>query len=304
MSTSKSTSKTRHCFIRLSSPQGDDKTHLLQWQFAMKWALKSRKLWYLIEGPLKVENGISVSSTVQREDSDALISFILENIHEDNIGFIMDISDPKLMWQEPEEAHLLNSLGYHYYYLQMLMALSTPEKDGIKDHLMQIDTIRTSLNKICVDGKISIDDIEVAALTASLPSTFSLVTSHFKRKSEVRYKEGSNAVWSAAMNNKSCINVSNLASTDHSVKSTSEGEKSKGVNSWKKKKDTPPLCSHCDSPHHSVKRCLKKQNVNLRSTIETLVKKVDAIVNAKMAYEDDSDYSDLMACWATLPSAL
>lgn len=98
------------------------------------------------------------------------------------------------------------------------------------------------------------------------------------------------------MNNKSCINVSNISSTDHSVKSTSEGEKSKGVNSWKKKKDTPPLCSHCDSPHHSVKRCLKKQNVNLRSTIETLVKKVDAIVNAKMAYEDDSDYSDLMAC--------
>lgn len=160
----------------------------------MKWALKSRKLWYLIEGPVKEESSSPVSWSVQREDADTLIAFILENIHEDNISLIMNINDPKLMWHELEGSHLLNSSGSHYYYLRMLMGLPTPDDDGIKDHLMQIDTIGTSLNNICVYGKISIDDIKVAALTASLPATFHSVTPHFERQSEVRYKEMSDAV--------------------------------------------------------------------------------------------------------------
>lgn len=259
MSTSESTSETRRCIICLSTPRGDEETNLLQWQFAMKWALKSRKLWYLIEGPVRAVDGILISVAVQQEDSDTLISFILENIHEDNIGLIMNISDPKLMWRELEESHLLNSSGSCYYYLRMLMALSTPDEEGFKDQLMKIETISTSLNKICVDGKISINKIKVAALTASLPSMFNSVTSHFERQAEVRYKEVSDLVCGAAMNNKNRLNVSNLTSTAHSVKPTSEVEKSKSSGKGKERRDTPPSCSHCNSPHHSIKLFLKKQ---------------------------------------------
>lgn len=77
----------------------------------MKYALKARRLWYLIDGPQKLENGVPISSAVKQIDSDSLISCILENIHEDNISLIMSITDPKLMWQELESSHLLNSSG-------------------------------------------------------------------------------------------------------------------------------------------------------------------------------------------------
>lgn len=71
----------------------------------------------------------------------------------------------------------------------MLMGLPVPDEDGVRDHLLRVDRIGTSLNKICTDGNITIKDIKVAALTASLPSTFSLLTSHFERQLNVRYKE-------------------------------------------------------------------------------------------------------------------
>lgn len=185
MSTSKAATETRRRIIRLSSPRGEEETNLLQWQFGMKWALKARKLWYLIDGTVKMENGVPVIATARQDDADMLISFILENIHEDNIGLIMNITDPKLMWQELESSHLLNSSGSRYYYLRILMAMPTPDKEGIRDHLMQIENIGTSLNKICVDGKISIKDIKVAALTASLPSIFHSVVSHKKQQTAV-----------------------------------------------------------------------------------------------------------------------
>lgn len=152
----------------------------------MKWALKSRKLWYLIDGTAKLEEGILFSATVRQDDSNMLIAFILENIHKDNIGRIMNISQPQLMWKELEASHRLNFSGSCFYYLQMLMALPTPDKEGIKDHLIQIDSIGTSLNKICVDGMIIIEDVKVAALTASLPSIFHNITPHFEQQSSVR----------------------------------------------------------------------------------------------------------------------
>ena len=152
MSTSEITSESRRGIIRLSSPRGEEESNLLQWQFSMKYALKARQLWYLIEGPPKLENGVPVSSMVKMIDSDNLISCILENIHEDNISLIMNITNPKLMWQELESSHLLNSSGSRYYYLRMLMGLPIPDKDGVHDHLLRIDSIGTSLDKICTEG--------------------------------------------------------------------------------------------------------------------------------------------------------
>lgn len=40
---------------------------------------------------------------------------------------------------------------------------------------------------------------------------------------------------------------------------------------------------------------MKKQNNDLKTTLDWLVKKVDAIGKAKMVQEEDSDYSDSTA---------
>lgn len=106
------------------------------------------------------------------------------------------------------------------------------------------------------------------------------------------------------MNNKNRSTLGSVSSTAHSVKNVSSNEENnKGGFKGKKNSENYSPCSHCNSPHHSVERCLKKQNDDLQITIELLAKKVDAIGNAKMAYEEGSDYSDSMACSATLPSA-
>lgn len=297
--TTETLTESRRRIVQLNSPRGDTESNILQWQFAMTYALKARKLWYLIEGTVKKENGIPVGEEVRLADSDSLISCILENVHEENINLIMNLSNPKAMWEELQSSHLLNSSGTRYYYLRSLMGLPVPDEDGIKDHLLLIDNIGTSLSKICVDGRITIEDIKVAALTSSLPSSFNSVTSHFERQSEVTYKSVADAVRGAVVNNKNRPGQSSISSTANSVKPTNVSTNKGGKTGRGERRENGQICDHCKSPNHVIERCLKKQNEDLKNTIESLAKKVDAIGKAKMAQEDDSDYSDSMARSAT-----
>lgn len=108
------------------------------------------------------------------------------------------------------------------------------------------------------------------------------------------------------MPNKNRTSRNTVSSTAHLVKkvdskqSDQSDKTSKGVSKGKKKHEPPSPCTHCNSRHHSVEQCLKKQNNDLRNTIESLVRKLDAIGNGKMVYEDNSNYSDSMARSATL----
>lgn len=192
------------------------------------------------------------------------------------------------------------------------MGLSTPDDDGVRDHLLLIDNIGSSLNKICVDGKISIEDIKKAALTSSLPSSFTSVTSHFERQATVSYKAVSDAVRSAVINNKNRTAQPSVMSTANSVKALSRATTSSAprpLNSNKesqrgRRRDPSQQCDHCKSINRTVNRCLKKQNDDLKDTIDSPVKKVDAIGKAKMVREDeDSDYSDSMAWSASIAVA-
>lgn len=180
--------ESRRRILQLNSLRGDVESNILQWQFAMTYALKARKLWYLIEGTIKRENGIPFGEENRLSDSDSLISCILENVHEENINLIMNITSPREIWNELQSSHLLNSSGTRYCYLRSLMCLSVPDEDRVKDHLLLIDNIGSSLRMICIDGKISIKDIKIAALTSSLPSSFNSVLSHIERLPEVNYK--------------------------------------------------------------------------------------------------------------------
>lgn len=184
----------------------------------MTYALKARKLWYLIEGTTKKENGIPIGEETRLSDSDSLISCILENVHEENINLIMNINSPREMWNELQSSHLLNSFGTRYYYLGSPMGLSVPDEDSVKDHLLLLDNIGSSLSKISVDGKISIEDIKIAALISSLPPSFNSVLSHFERLPEVNYKSVSDAVRGAVVNNKNRVGQTSVPSVASSAK--------------------------------------------------------------------------------------
>lgn len=83
------------------------------------------------------------------------------------------------------------------------------------------------------------------------------------------------------------------------MKATNVSTNKGGKTGRGKRRENGQICDHCKSPNHVIERCLKKQNEDLKNTIESLAKKVDAIGKAKMAQEDDSDYSDSMARSAT-----
>lgn len=65
-----------------------------------------------------------------------------------------------------------------------------------------------------------------------------------------------------------------------------------------------PRCDHCRSTYHKLDSCIKKQNEEMKSTIASLVSRMDAIGGAKLAMnkssdEVDSDFSERMARSAT-----
>lgn len=67
------------------------------------------------------------------------------------------------------------------------MGLRESDEDDIVDHLLNISKLGTRLRKMCKDGKISVDDIEVAALTSLLPASFSGVTSRYACQDTVTF---------------------------------------------------------------------------------------------------------------------
>lgn len=147
--------------------------------------MKSRKLYYLIEGTIKSENGIPISTEARQEDVESLCAFILEHIHEDNISLIMTLTDPKEMWEALGSSHLCNSFGSCYFHLRTFMSLLIPDVDGINNNLSHVESIGAPLTKLCPEGKISIEEIKIAALTSSLPQDLTSTTAHFEQRKDV-----------------------------------------------------------------------------------------------------------------------
>lgn len=245
--------------ICLSGLTGDEESNILRWKFAMKYALLAKKLWYLIE-----DDGSKIEETQRANDKNTLISFLLQNIHEEKIGTIMGISEPKLMWEELQSSHLLNSSGSRYYHLRKLMNLPVASDDGIKEHLMQINSIGTSLHKLSNNGMIAVEDIKVAALLSLLPSEYNSTTAPFERMTDVRYKSVSDAVRGAVMTNRnrSTNTVSSTASVAQTTGSSSRFKGKKKIDNEKNDRSNPsldrPRCDHCRSTYHKAENCIKK----------------------------------------------
>lgn len=97
--------------IFLSSPKAEV-SNWNQYEFAMKWILKSKKLWYLLdESPFKLENGIPVSTAIITEDSDSFCALIIRSKHKDNIDILQETGSPKSMWAALKNAHHHASAG-------------------------------------------------------------------------------------------------------------------------------------------------------------------------------------------------
>lgn len=156
---------------------------------------KQKKLWYLLDDiPAKLENGVPVFSVTVAEDSDSFCALIISSIHEDNIEIIQETDTSKGMWAALLNAHHHTSAGSCFFYLRPLMSVSGNEEDDIPSLILDIKSLGSRLSKICRDRKISIEDIQVASLTSSLPESFTSVTLHIEQENEVKFEDVCKAV--------------------------------------------------------------------------------------------------------------
>lgn len=118
------------------------------------------------------------------------------------------------------------------------------------------------------------------------------------------------------MNNRNRSNHSIISCTANQVKFLNERNRVVGNNRGKKKDDlshpesnasgSTKRCENCKNSYHKSDACIKKQNQDLKATIDSLVKRVDAIGTAKMIRDesDESDFSGSCARLASLNTAM
>lgn len=157
--------------------------------------MRHKRLWYLLEEtPVKLEGGIPVSKEIQERDADSFCTLLMESIHEDNIFLIEGCSTPKEMWEALRDRHRQMTSGSRFYLLRSLMAMSVTDDDDISSHIIEIETLGSQLLKLCKNGLIAIEDIQTASLIASLPESFTSVTSPFKQREDAKFEDVSKAV--------------------------------------------------------------------------------------------------------------
>lgn len=285
----------------------------------MRLVLKVKNLWYLVEGTVKTEDGLPVSASIVAADENLFGALLIDSVHEDNIDLLVEAPNSKSMWRCLEAAHHHTSAGTQYHLLRSLMGLRIGEEDDIIDHLLNISKLGTRLRKMCKDSKISVDDIEVAALTSSLPSSFSGVTSRYETQDTVSYKSISDAVREEVLNRKDRAPVPSIVvpSSANAASSQSKPWARSNPSSSKptyppSQSDRPPPCPHCGSKRHDINNCLTKKISDQGDQISRLMKQMTQTGSgqAKIASTDDqcphndsvsdsSDYSESRACSAT-----
>lgn len=279
----------------------------------MKWVMRHKRLWYLLDPePVKTENGIPVSTEVKERDADAFCALLMESIHEDNIFLIEDCTTPKEMWTALQGRHRQMTSGSRFYLLRTLMSMSVADDEDISAHIIEIGSVGAKLRKLCKNGSISIEDIQTASLIASLPESFTSVTSPFEQREDVNFDELSRAVKGHVVTRKNRINQSSAAasSTANTVtndptdtrqgRSKQKGKKRPEKTNSESQQQGPGPCTFCKAKYHDVSSCLQKKNEDLNQKMDTILKKMSA-GKSNLACESDSnsDYSESMARSAT-----
>lgn len=103
------------------------------------------------------------------------------------------------------------------------MAMSVTDDDDISSHIIEIGTLGSRLRKLCKNGMISIEDVRTASLTASLPKSFTSVTSPFEQREDAKLEDVSKAVKGHIVTRKNRANqlLANPSSTANSAKNGS-----------------------------------------------------------------------------------
>lgn len=264
MSTSTEDHK-RHRGVVLVSPR-EDTTNWNQYEFSLKWIMRHKQLWYLLdETPVKLEGGLPVSREIQERDADAFCAMLMESIHEENIFLIEDCTSPKEMWEALRDRHRQMTSGSRFYLLRSLMAMSVTDDDDISSHILEIGALGSRLRKLCKNGLISIEDIQTASLIASLPESFTSVTSPFEQHEDAKFEDVSKAVKGHIVTRKNRANQqsANPTSTANAVKndqsdskSSSSGSKNKGRKRNENTYSGPGPCTHCKGKYHDVSTLL------------------------------------------------
>lgn len=245
----------------------------------MKWTCKSKKLWYLLdETPVKLENGLPVSAAAMAEDSDTFCALVIATVHEDNIEIMQGNKTPKTMWTALKNTHHHTSAGSRFFYLRSLMTVSAEEEDDIPALILEIKSLGTKLTKLCKDGKITIEDIQVASLTTLLPESFTSVTSPFEQEETVKFEDVCKAVRNRIVTRKnrsanieastnSSANVAKSAQNDKRPKGKGKKRDGPSDNNRQSGSDQPRQngCTHCGGKKHTVNVCLKKKNDDLNA---------------------------------------
>lgn len=69
------------------------------------------------------------------------------------------------------------------------MSKSIKNEEDIGAMIPEIKAIGAKLEKLSKDGKITVEDVQVASLTAALPESFTSVTSPFEQRNHVDFED-------------------------------------------------------------------------------------------------------------------
>lgn len=161
--------------------------------------------------------------------------------------------------------------------------MSVTNDDDISSHIIKIRTLGSRLRKLFKNGLIAIEDIQTASLIASLPESFTSVTSPFEQREDAKFEDVSKAVKGHIMTRKNRANQlsANPPSTANSVKIdsldekvSSSGSKSHGKKRVKSSYSGPGLCTHCKGKYHDISTCMQKKNKDLSNKVDALIKQM------------------------------
>lgn len=239
-----------------------------------------------------------MSSQTKAHDADLFNDLLIGSIHHENIELISHTTVPKEMWELLRSTHQRSTAGTRFYYIRQLMTSQVADNhEAITKHLIEMSRVAGRLRKLCPQGTISIDDLEIASMTASLPSSLSVVLSPFKHQDEARPKDAANAVRDELITWKNRANLQSVSSASASrvegkSKTYSQTERKDGEG---KEKSARTRCDYCRNFHGG--KCHSREMDELKKEMNEL--KSGKGGKSQMAVDDSndttSDYSDTMA---------
>lgn len=299
--------RDRFTFRKLSSPAEDSNWDT--WSFAFKMMVAGLGLSFIISNQHKP--GYSREKP-QPHDSLAmdhlrLASYLTARVHEDNYSIIASHSNNAYdMYNVLRDHHQNRSAGGRYMYMRQMMLASTADGiDEVLKHVLALDGLRTRLNSISMDGKITVDDFFVAAVISTIPQTWEVAIRHLEANAVISVPDVKNAIKAEATKRRnqepSSTHTLTVASVASAEKPTTSSNKQKwndgGASSTSGYKGSHPLCDSCGRHHpgkfHKSKTVEKSEIDQLKYEINKLKKKTRRANKAARAKDSSSSDSDV-----------